>query len=401
MTCEEIVTQSVSVYEQLEKTQQELQSVSGKLNATKGDLAGTEEQKELAIHGLDKHMQQIGVDMERLKQVEDLALTLKEGDVSNEDLQNYIQRQQVLNKSGIGIDTLTLILEKAKVLTSQDDGKELLQMLSEYSNLSEASKAMQAKVQALGKEADGLEQQAKLKGKIEGDITKLKAEKVSLEAYVAQLYEQKDLLEKLKKEANSLIHKKAGLVQEIADLETYKESLGNEIKSLEKTTGALEELKTEYDAVSAKLSEIDDRLIREERRLQVYDSFLGVVQSSSVVQLEKFAKDLPYFIKDVKEGKHSPELIRTMLLNNLTESTLQVLKCGSCGVKFVVDKQSSIIDNYYCPLCGTTYAVKVDKDFLAILKEELLELKKPKIIFATQISPDPQVQNNNKDNGGK
>jgi len=244
MTHEEIVAQSASTYEHLKKAQQDLNTATGKLNTTKGELASIEEQKELANQDLKKHMQQIGVDMNRLKQVEGLALALKEGGISDKELQDYVQRQQVLNKAGIGIDTFVLILEKAKVLTSQDHGEELLQMLSEYDDLNKAKKTLQAKVQSLEKEAHGLEQQAKLKGKIEGEIAKLKAEKASLEAYVTQLYDQKNTLDHIQSEVSSLAEKKAMLGHETAELETYKGLLSDDIKSKEQKTSDLKELES-------------------------------------------------------------------------------------------------------------------------------------------------------------
>ncbi len=260
MTHEEIVTQSASTYQQFKKTQKDLQIVTGKLNASKEDLVAIENQKKLASQDLKTHMQQIAVDMNRLKKVEDLALVLKQGGISNKELQDYIKRQQLLNEARIGMETFASILEKAEVITSKDHGEGLFHMLAEYSSLSEANKAIQAKVQTLNKEADGLEQQAKLKGKIEGDIAKLKAEKASLEAYVYQLYDQKNTLDNIKSDISSLVEKKDELKQEITELETYKGSLSDDIKSKEKKTGDLKELEAEHDAVSASLSETEAKL---------------------------------------------------------------------------------------------------------------------------------------------
>ncbi|MBA7644292.1 hypothetical protein ES703_52034 [subsurface metagenome] len=378
MSHEEIVAQSAATYEHLKKARQELHNVTRKLNATKDELAGIEKQKKLASKDLEAHMQQLGLNMNRLKQVEDLALALNKGGISNKELQDYIQRQQLFNKAGISIDIFVSILEKADVVTSKDHGEGLFQMLAEYGSLSEANKTLKAKTQLLEKETSNLDQRAQLKGEIEGKITEFKAEKASLEAYVSQLYDQKNTLDNIKSDISSLAEKKDELKQEITEMETYKSSLSDDIKSKEKKTGDLKELEAEHDAVSASLSETKAKLNQEKRRLEIFESFLGLIQSSSIPQLENFVEGLPYQLGLVKAGKYSSELLRKMIIQNLTGGTLQVLICSSCKVKFVVDKQPLTLgDDYHCPLCGMTYPVEVDKDALVILKTELFNLKNP------------------------
>ena len=120
MTHEEIVVQSANTCQQLKSDQQDLEIVTGALNAAKEDLVAIENQKQLASQDLQAHMQQIDVDMNRLLLVEELASTLKKAGVSNENLKDYTQRQQLLNEAGIGIDIFVSILEKADVVTSKD-----------------------------------------------------------------------------------------------------------------------------------------------------------------------------------------------------------------------------------------------------------------------------------------
>jgi len=374
MTHEEIVIQSADTYQQLKNDQQDLQIVTGKLNASKEDLVAIENQKQLASQDLQAHMQQIGVDMNRLALVEELAPTLKKAGVSNENLKDYIQRQQLLNEAGISIDIFVSILEKADVVTSKDHGEGLLQMLAEYGSLSEANKTLGAKAKLLEKETSNLDQRAQLKGEIEGKINELKAEKASLEAYVSQLYKQKNTLDGIKSDISSFTEKKDELKQEITEMETYKGSLSDEIKSREKKIGNLKELETKHDAVSASLSETKAKLNQERRRLEIFESFIGLVQSSSIPQLENFVEGLPYQLSLVKAGSSSPELLWKMIIKNLTRDTLQVLKCEPCKAKFVVDKPSNTGD-YICPICGLSSYVKIDKGALAILKAALTPTK--------------------------
>jgi len=402
MDYKELVDKAVKTSQHLEKALIQLEETNGKLDDIKNDLENMESKKELATDDLAAHMAQVGLDKDRLMKVEALALSLKKAGVDNQHLEGYLQRQQQLNEAGIGIDVFTGILEKAGVVTHKDHGKALLQMLTEYGGLSEANQSLKLKINSLEKEVAGLEEKAKLKGKIGAEIVELKAEKASLEPHVVKLHDQKDLMDKVRSEVSSLTEKKAGLVQEIAGLEASKASMSDKIKSLEETTNDLEERKAEYDAVSASLSEVEERLAREKKRLQIFDSFLGFVRSSSVDKLETFADDAAYFVEDVKKGNHSPQLIRNTLIQNLTEGTLQVLRCSSCEVKFVVDKQPLTSGaDYYCPLCGMTYPVKVDKDALAILHEGLVELSQFQTIIIQPKLISPQEHRNKLDNGGK
>ena len=100
----------------------------------------------------------------------------------------------------------------------------------------------------------GLEEQAKLKGKIESEVVKLKTEKPSLEAYVAGLHDQKDELDQIKSEVNSLGEKKIELVQEVSELEDYKGYLEDDIKSREHKVSDLEELELKRGELLQSLS---------------------------------------------------------------------------------------------------------------------------------------------------
>ena len=386
MTYEEIADEATKVSQQLEKDQAQLKEINGKLDNVKNDLENMEKKRKLATDDLAVHMEQVGLDKDRLMKVETLALTLKKAGIENQQLEEYLKRQHQLNEAGISIDMFTSILEKAGVATTKDKGKMLLNILTEHNSLSQANQALKLTVGVLEKEAAGLEEKAALKGKIQADIDALKAEKASLEPYVSELHVQKDQLGKVKNEVSQLSNKQTEIEHKIASLESHKVVLNQEIKLLEEMTGDLEKRKAEYDAVMASLSEIEERLTKENKRLQIFDSFLGFVKSSAIEKLEEFAPNLPDFIDDAKAGNHSPKLIRNMLIQKLTGGTLQVLKCDSCGVKFVVDKKPVVTKNGYCPLCGMDYHVKVDRDALEILKTELFNLKNAQFEI-TLISP--------------
>jgi predicted transcriptional regulator len=385
MTPEEIITKTAGASQQLKQTQAQLQSVTDKLNASKEELIFIEKQKKEASQGLAAHMKQVGVDTNRLKLVEALAMALKAAGIPDKEIQHFIQCQQLLNKAGLALDTLTAILEKAKVATFHDGGKELLKTLSEYDGLFQAAKTLQIKVEGLSKQVTGLEEQAKLKGKIEGEVAKLKTEKASLEAHVAGLHDQKDELDHIKTEVGALGEKKAVLLKEVNGLEMRKKSLAGDIKTEEEKVSNLKELKRKYEELLHDLAEVEARVNRDKKRWEVFEGFLGLVQSSSMAELQKSVMILPKLLEEVQEGTYSPEFLKGFILKELAGPTFQVLKCVTCQAHFYIDKPPPV-GGYQCPIGGFGHSVVVDKDALALLKAALSPSKQQPIVLQSKIS---------------
>lgn len=388
MTYEKIVAKAASTYQELKQTEEDLQTVAGKLKASKEELANIEKQKKLASQGLETHMKNVGVDMKRLKMVENLALVLKKAGEDDKQLGNYIQRQQQLNEAGIALGVFVEILEKAKVLTSHDQGKGLLKSLSDYGGISEAIKDLQAEVALLKKQAAGLEQLAQQKGKLIAEIAELKAEKVSLQSSIAEFHIQKDKLDHIQSELASLTNRKTELEQGIAAQEAYDSALTSEIKAKQQKVSDLKQLEVKHDTLLASVSEIEAKLGYEKSRLKVFESFLGFVNSASIGVLEKFVADLPALLDKAKQGQYSTQVLRTYIFDNLTSNTLQVLKCPSCGVRFGVDQPPMSYGGYHCPCCYSM-SVVTDQEGLAILKEALTKVK-PQVIVVQPIAKQPK-----------
>ncbi|MGB2826625.1 MAG: hypothetical protein WBC50_00245 [Dehalococcoidales bacterium] len=149
----------------------------------------------------------------------------------------------------------------------------------------------------------------------------------------------------------------------------------------------------------ANLSKIQAKLDQEKERWEVFESFLGLVKSGALEELEKFAEVLPRLLKKVKQGEYSPELLTKFILSKLTGDTLQLLRCKSCQAKFAVDKPSEL-GIYQCPICGLSNTVITDKDALAILKMELFTPKQQQIIVVQKSDPKyKQPAPDVKDNG--
>ena len=383
MTYEQVVAQFESSHQQLGETQKNLQIVTAKLETLEGELVSIEKQKKLASQDLKTHMDQIAVDMDRLKHVEDLAVALKQAKVSKEELGKYIQQQKLLGKAGVGLDTLAAILEESKLQIWHDQGKELRQMLSEYSGLTGVIKGLQTEVQSLAKQADGLEQKAKLKGQLEGDVAKLAAEKASLKAYVSQLASEKVVLSETKAQLVGLQEKKATLEKDIEEKEAKRDLLGSDLEILEAKTADLEEVEGRLEAASAHLANIEAEIDKQGKRWEVFESLVAFVgSSSSMDEAETFIKLVPKLVDDAKQGKYKPDMLRSVIIDGLTGGTLKALVCTSCGAKFTVDKPPQrYYSDYYCPVCGLSYSVRVDRDASELLRSALAA-PQPKIVVS-------------------
>ncbi|MCJ7769334.1 MAG: hypothetical protein MUO92_02515, partial [Dehalococcoidales bacterium] len=251
MSYGDIVSEYKSTSKQLTQAKKGLQDIHGEIYSSNKELENINKQKQFAKQDLKAHMDKIGVDMHRLEMVEALALAIKEVGILNQALPAYIQLQQFLNKAGIGIDFLAKIIVEVNVITSQDHGKKLFSLLSEYGNLTDANKALQLQNESLTKQTAGLEQQAKLKGEIQGEIANLKAEKASLEPQVADLYSRREEIKNIKTQFDEIYNVvtylnagKAVLDQEIGQLETYRDNLGKEIELRELKVSDLNEVES-------------------------------------------------------------------------------------------------------------------------------------------------------------
>jgi predicted nucleic acid-binding Zn-ribbon protein len=392
-TSELLVNHFEDIIQQLPAQEKKLQILKSKVSATEADLVSLENKKKAASQELEKHLKQVGLDMHRLELVEGLAIILKHGGVTDPELGKYIERQKQLDKAGISLETFIKLLEKVNVATANDGGKELFKLLSEYTGLSQTIMNLKMKIDILSEQVGSLEEKAKLKGKLEGDVVKLKAEKASLGGHVAELHDQKDELEQVKGEVHSLSVQKSQLLQEISNLEAQKNSLSGDIKTEEKQISDLKEQKGKYQELLQDYAELEEKVKNEKTRWEVFEGFLGLVQASSLPELQKSCQTLPKLSETVQQGTCSPELLKNFILKDLVGPTFQVLKCGTCQARFYIDKPPPI-GGYQCPMCGLRYSVVVDKDTLALIKAALpLPKQTIEINLKTPIIKSPKTKN--------
>ena len=191
MSYEQIVGKADKAYLQLEQSQQELESVNSKLATSREELIQIYEKEEQATQNLKKHMQQIGVDEQRLKSIEPLVLALKEARIPDQMLPAYVARQESLDKAGISIDVFADIIDQCRVATTGDDGKHLLNLLEEYGSLYEAICEQQAKKELLERKVSDVQTPGKL-SEVEAETEKLRVEKSSLHASTAERRKQQE-----------------------------------------------------------------------------------------------------------------------------------------------------------------------------------------------------------------
>ncbi len=382
MSYEDIIAEGKTTSEKLTQNQKELKKKTEELNSVKQALTDANKQMKLADQNLKTHMQKIGVDANRLKLIETVALALKKAKIPDQELQNFIQQQQSINIAGINIGLFTTILEKANVATHTDGGKSLLADLSECGGLKETINSLKNREKLLEQRLSNLEEQAKLKGELDFDVTKLKTAKSSLEPYVAKLQQQKDELghvnkelktkngelEQVKNEVSTLGAKRNILFQDTNKMEQHNSSLVKEVKSKEQR---LIDLKQQESQRQNELKQIEDKVNHKQRSWKVFESFLGLVQAQLPGGPEKFVEDLLILIKRQKENI-SPDFLTGYVLQQLAGPSLKLWKCSRCQARFAIDKPAELFTGYCCPACMNILGNKVDQEAADILKDAMV-----------------------------
>lgn len=215
---------------------------------------------------------------------------------------------------------------------------------------------------------------------------------------MAQLQEKKHELDRVKSEIGMRRQEKVALEHEITDLEGSRDLLNAYIQAKEQKVSNLKELESKHDQATEKLAQMEARVKREEKRWAVFESLLGLVQSSSLTGLKEFAQQLPDLVDAAEQKKYSPIIMRRMIFNELGVTELSVLKCNHCEVKFTVNKALRL-GNYCCPYCGFNYYVVVDKDAATILKAALAATKPQETAEAQWVLEPKKSTSKNKDTG--
>ena len=383
VTYEQVLTQFSGIQQDLEKTDALLKTKTAELEAIKNELAVLASKKAAADDQFEIDMQQLGVNMDRLKLVEHLAKELKAAAIPDKDIKTAIEHLTALNKTGFDLNFLSAILNKAKAITFLDHGKGLLKDLTDYGGLLETRAGFNAEIKAIKTQLSGLEQQAALKSSIELEVTKLKAEKAGLEPLVADLEEKHKTSIQLKKNINDLAPVKKALEQHIEMLKTQFNKLASDIQDQESKVAHLSELKSEQESLLGEIQKLKDAVQRDQHRWQVYQWFLGLVYSVSKEELQKSSKELPALVEQMPENTSAKniEVGAEYILETITGKQLPVLlRCQTCGAGFGVEKPNPS-GKYQCPFAkpieDNPHNVVVEKNSIAVLKQALKETPIP------------------------
>jgi len=389
-----IVKQAASLQAQVQQAEKKLAATEEKAGTVEEDLAALQQQKKGEEKNFNQVLQKKKMDLERLEKVENLAKALKKANITDKELDLYIQRHTQLNQANVPFNTFIQLLDATKVPIAIDGGKDLLKKLTEFSGLDETIISFKHKKQSLINETQDLDEKAKLKGALLVELTHLQTEKKGLEGAVSSLYQQQKSLNenlyKLNTDYKLLSQMVTTLTATVSQKQEEDKILDMTIEQKRKKVADLEELDMKRDTVVQELDEMGIRRKHVGRSWQAFEGFLGLVKAFSLEELRKAALSLPLIVEEAHEGKYSPEFLKNFIFSNLVGHVLEVYGCTSCGAKFTVDKPP--IGDYFCPVNGTTHTVVIEKDATATL---LKAMEEPNVvvrsIMATKNTP-PEKQ---------
>ncbi|HUV52205.1 MAG TPA: hypothetical protein VMW64_03930 [Dehalococcoidia bacterium] len=400
---QQVCTSYQSRYKQLQQADNDLAGKKSELERSESASIAAETKRKAAESRFESYLKETEMDMKRLQKVEPLALVLKKAGIQDNQLDDYIQRQQLLDRSGISLNLLSSILKQANVVTAHDGGKTFLDMLIHYGGLATAIEVLQDKIKALEKNADGLDQKIQIKKGTEADLLQLRKQKASLEKEVAQLSTEKEGLtwqkKALQKDINSMTQQKTELEQDISGQQKLgqslcieNESLSGEIKTKRDQLSDIEQLQVRRSTVLANIAEIEEKLAQRRKQQDVLDSFIGLIDHPSFDELEKFAGFVPHLINEAKQRREPPQSLTNYVFEKITARKLKTQRCNSCYATFAADKPPKNTLGYCCPVCSSTLVRENYTEESTVLKEALDKPQVYRIVRSTDTQK--PVQNN-------
>lgn len=389
----QIIKQASVSLTQLQQTKKELSDMENLVNHTEQSLASLKQQQNDVAKNLQDAMQKAGVDHLRLKKVESLAVALKKAGVIDQEISVYLERQSILNETGISIDSFLEIINQVKVATAVDGGKDFLNKLYEYGGLEASITHFKQKKDSLLLETQDLNIKVEVKGTLQQEITNLQSQKKQLQGEIKKLdannVQIQQQLNVLNKDCKSLLAQQEELKSILAEKQALDDTLTQKINVKQQKVTDLALLETKRDNITAEVGVLNAQYEEKAEHLAVLEAFEGFVQCESMEDMEKFVKMLPDLINEAKKGKYSSELLRAYILKELIGANPRVMKCGHCGTKFYVDKEPPNLIGYHCPFCDSSFSISEDKNELDILRAALsvpvTKVKKEPIPFPKSI----------------
>ena len=339
----------------LEEKANKIQGVKNELDQlclliknNKKELDELEEKRQTATKEFENQMKYLGLNMHRLKLVEDLAQIFKKIGVSDESIETYLERQDVLDEAKLDIGSLASIVKQAKIVMVSDGGQALLSALKEYGSLTATNVSLGAKQKTLQESIVGLQAQAQLKGKLEGEVAILAVEKAALEPYLKKLQISKEQYLDLQAEIGEMVESGSKLVEQ------YEKSLQEKLE-LEKCIDELTEETKDLKLKAQKTIELNRRLAELEKLKKEHEDewlsfqgFVALVREQPIEGLQLFSEVLPMLIESVKNGDYNAITVRNLTIKTITGTEFKMPMCYNC-INKPANIESSELKNAQVP----------------------------------------------------
>ena len=357
-----VIAKFEQVKGQVATSTKELEQIEAATKKAKEERASAEIKRAATEKELAQYLAGTTVTMKRLMAVEQLAALLKQGNVWDEELAVYMKRQEELNKSGISIALFGKIVSQVAPLALPDGGKQLLATLTNYGSLQEA--------------VAGLQQQKSEMDYISAKIVEQTAQSKAVSDQVNGLILRRDQLAPIV-ESYALVELQANQLQEtVAALETarlYHEGhnkaleehgnwLSGRVEQMEARAAELEPLQRKHSDFAGVIAEQEKRCGDMAREMEILHAFLGYMKNLTPEALRKFILAVPLMFSCSTSKDYSPELIRKIILNDLTMRQMNIYACRVCGTRFYVDRAPRPKEDFTCPNCNTTGGLWVEFD---------------------------------------
>ena len=260
-------------------------------------------------------------------------MALKKAGISDETIETYLKRQGILNEAKLEMALFVSVVTQAKVVTALDGGQGFLGSLKEYGSLTAANVALGVKQKTLKESIVGLQAQAELKGKLQGEVVVLAAEKAALEPYLEKLQASKEQYDHFQSKIAELVKSSSILVEQSQQRLQEKLELEKCVNELTEKTKDLIPKAKQVIELNARLTELEEKRKKREDEWQSFEGFVALVREQPLKGLQLFSAVLPCLIEGVNKGQYKAVTVRNEVVKKLTGTDFKLPMCCTCTNK--------------------------------------------------------------------
>ena len=314
----------------LEEAHSELDQLYLLIKSTKKEIEGLKEKKKAAENYFEQRLKYLGLTLHRLELVEHFSMALKKAGISDETIETYLKRQGILNEAKLEMALFVSVVTQAKVVTALDGGQGFLGSLKEYGSLTAANVALGVKQKTLKESIVGLQAQAELKGKLQGEVVVLATEKTALQPYLEKLQVSKEQYDHFQSKIAELVKSSSILVEQSQQRLQEKLELDKCANDLTEKTQDLITKGKQVIQLNQQLAELEEKKKKREDEWQSFEGFVALVREQPLKGLELFSEVLPLLIENVKKGEYKAITVRDHTVKMLTGNELKLPMCCTC-----------------------------------------------------------------------